>query len=218
MIKLLQINITVWHFFFFKRLLKLLRLTPVLMFPAMHSISSGPGIAKISNRALYSWPWVSLENLYREDYRLLIFVVVILCKDCFYLWARSAELLRLLFLVYRMRFCCRNTTRQKSCQSGGGGGNKRWLNSFPYIEVECFSNVFSTASCWDTFLVTLAICLSKFSLLSIVTPRRVRSSLTGIVVLSQWNFCFGVCKLPVTIAWYFEWFHPVCIIPSLNSS
>ena len=68
-----------------------------------------------------------------------------------------------------------------------------------------FLKRFTTTSCWDTFLFTLAICLSNFSLLSIVTPRRVRSSLTGIV-LSQWNFGFRVCNLPMTIAWYFEWF------------
>ena len=52
--------------------------------------------------------------------------------------------------------------------------------------------------------------IKYFSLLSIVTTRRVRFSLTGIVVLSLWNFGFGVCKLPMTIAWYFEWF---CFIP-----
>ena len=63
-----------------------------------------------------------------------------------------------------------------------------------------FLKRFNTASCWNTFLVTLAICLSNVSLLSIVTPRRVRSSRTGIVALSQWNFGFGVCKLPMTIA------------------
>ena len=49
-----------------------------------------------------------------------------------------------------------------------------------------FLKRFNTASCWDTFLVTLAICLSNFSL-SIVTPRSMRSSLNGIL-LSQWNF------------------------------
>ena len=42
----------------------------------MRSISSGPGIAKISNLALWSCPWVRLEYLYHEDYRLLIFAVV----------------------------------------------------------------------------------------------------------------------------------------------
>ena len=52
--------------------------------------------------------------------------------------------------------------------------------------------------------------IKYFSLLSIVTTRKVRFSLTGIVVLSLWNFGFGVCKLPMTIAWYFEWF---CFIP-----
>ena len=63
-----------------------------------------------------------------------------------------------------------------------------------------FLKRFNTASCWDTFLVALAICVSNFSSLSIVTPKRVRSSRTGIVVLSQWNFDFRVCKLPMTTA------------------
>ena len=70
-----------------------------------------------------------------------------------------------------------------------------------------FLKRFNTASCWDTFSCHIGdLFIEYFSLLSIVTTRRMRFSLTGIVVLSQWNFGFGVCKLPMTIAWYFEWF------------
>ena len=78
---------------------------------------------------------------------------------------------------------CSSTAETSNIRTVVKIGNNKWLNVFLISKGRMCHRRSSNARCYyDTFLATLVICVANFKLVLIVIPRRVGSSLTGIVV------------------------------------